>query len=114
MNSPTISLTNGECSYLEIYINGICPCLGVHTTSISKRATRPKKQGIFERTKMVKRSENSSCQDKKPYFFKILLPGLPTQQLRIPPNFTRHISKKAAGRAILEDRSGYLWFVKLR
>ncbi|XP_010266786.1 PREDICTED: putative B3 domain-containing protein Os03g0621600 isoform X2 [Nelumbo nucifera] len=63
---------------------------------------------------MVKRSENGSCQDRKHYFFKIMLPGLPTQQLRIPPNFTRHISKRAAGRAILEDRKGYRWFVKLK
>ncbi|KAA8545891.1 hypothetical protein F0562_020658 [Nyssa sinensis] len=51
--------------------------------------------------------------ENKPCFFKIILPGLTNEHLRIPPRFIQHISKDVADTALLRGPSGGHWHVKL-
>uniref|UniRef100_A0A5B7CC39 TF-B3 domain-containing protein n=1 Tax=Davidia involucrata TaxID=16924 RepID=A0A5B7CC39_DAVIN len=56
---------------------------------------------------------NNMVTDNRPCFFRIILPGLTTEHLRIPLHFIQHISKDVADRALLRGPSGGHWHVKL-
>lgn len=56
---------------------------------------------------------DSSALQRKPHFFKVLI-GDFTQQLKMPPNFLKHISNDAPKRAILEGPNGCSWHVNIK
>ncbi|XP_026446934.1 B3 domain-containing transcription factor VRN1-like [Papaver somniferum] len=48
-----------------------------------------------------------------PQFFKVVIPNVTTQHLRIPSDFMKHTSNEESDRAILEGPTGSQWHVKL-
>ncbi|KAM5549092.1 B3 domain-containing protein Os01g0723500 [Rosa sericea] len=62
---------------------------------------------------MVKISRNG-VEEKKPSFFKVILPGYSTEHLRIPPRFLRkHIVNKLSKRATLKLKRSPEWSWKV-
>ncbi|KAM7482547.1 hypothetical protein LguiB_007130 [Lonicera macranthoides] len=61
----------------------------------------------------VETDKLSVFRDEGPSFYKIIVSGLNTEELRIPPHFVRHIKKDESDSVTLKGPSGGHWRVKL-
>ncbi|KAF8377481.1 hypothetical protein HHK36_030861 [Tetracentron sinense] len=68
-------------------------------------------QGFCTRKKMVKALKMISS---SPEFFKVYIPELSSQKLRIPPAFVKNVDVVVPNKTILKDPSGEFWHVELK
>ncbi|CAI9281945.1 unnamed protein product [Lactuca saligna] len=57
------------------------------------------------------RSPNVTIFNQDPEFFEIFLPNRISHQLRIPPDFIKHLDQKIPEKIVLKDVSGRVWHV---
>ncbi|XP_057495735.1 B3 domain-containing protein At5g18000-like [Actinidia eriantha] len=69
---------------------------------------------VKQREKKKKQMKSNMVTDKRPCFFKIIVPDHNAEQLRIPPHFVmQHIANDASNRAVLRGPFGGCWDVEL-